>query len=152
LLTLLMGAASSPDPPDHTIRMWDARDWRLQSASLSRGTLTQCYPSLSLPMGGASSPDPTTAPLELGILRLVHKPASFVSGIPTRFSLLTTLLTCSTPSLGLMITLSHVPLLTQDMLVFLQSPTWVVGSGTQRVAYSTGCPTTVVRACIHLPS
>jgi len=47
---------------------------------------------------------------------------------------------------------SDIPLVTQCMQVSLQSLIWVVGSGGQGEAYSTGYPTTVVEACIHLPS
>jgi WD40 repeat protein len=55
---------------DHTIRMWDA-ETGLQSASLSRGTLTGCSPLLTLPMGATSSPDPQTRRFECGMRRLV---------------------------------------------------------------------------------
>ena len=48
--------------------------------------------------------------------------------------------------------LSNPPLVTQCILVVVQSPIRMVGSRTQRVAYYTGYPTTIVKACIHLPS
>ena len=50
------------------------------------------------------------------------------------------------------ILLSNLPPVTQCILVFMQSPTGMVGSRTQMVAYCTGYHTTVVKACIRLPS
>src|SRR5258706_15198380 len=113
-------------------------------------------------MGATSSPDPTTTPLEPGMLRLVLQPASLSRGIPTRSSLLLTLRTRSTPFLGLVTTPpvrgthfhllpSDLPLAARSILNFLQSPTRTVGSGTQRVVYYTGYPTTVALPFIHPP-
>src|SRR5258706_11223991 len=81
-------------------------------------------------MGATSLPDPTTTPLEPGVLRLVLQPASLSRHIPTWSRLLLTL---------------------RFILNFLQSPTWKVGSETQRVVYYTGYPAGVVQAWLHLP-
>src|SRR5258706_460720 len=159
LLTLQMGATSSPDP---TITPFESGMPRLvpQSAILSRGTLTGCGPLLTLPMGATSSLDPTITPLEPGMLRLVLQPASISRG--ARCSLSLTLRTGTTSFLGLVTTLpahgthfhllpSDVPLVARSILNFLQRPIWRVGSGTQRVVYYTGYPTTVVQPFIHPP-
>src|SRR5258706_363124 len=114
-------------------------------------------------MGSISSLDPTTAPFESGMLRLILQLASLSGSILTWPSLWHAPLTGSTSFLGLMTTppvywthpqmlLFDLPLVTQRTLVFVQSPTRMVGSRTQRVVYYTGCPTTIVNACIHLPS
>src|SRR6266853_6530535 len=111
-------------------------------------------------MGTTSSPDPPISPFESGMLRLVLQPASLSRGIPTRSILLLTLRTGSTSFLGLVTTLpvcgthfhllpSDLPLVARSILNFLQSPTWTVGSGTQRVVYYIGYPMGVVQACIH---
>ena len=190
LLTLPMGGTSSPDPETAPFESGMPR-LALQSEILSRGTLTGCSPLLTLPMGGTLSPDPPTAPFESGMRRLVHQSAILSRGmltgwrplltlpigstsspdpmraplgrgILTRSSLLHTPLTGGTSFLGLMATLpaywthfhmlvSNLPLLTQHILVFVPSPTRMVGSRTQRVAYYTGYPTTVVKAYTHLP-
>src|SRR5258706_3208219 len=113
-------------------------------------------------MGATSFPDPMATPLEPGVLRLVLQPASLSRGIPAGTSLLLTLRTGSTSFLGPVTTLpvcgTHFHLLPSDLLLvarsilnFLQSPTWRVGSGTQRVVYCTGYPTTVVQPFIHPP-
>src|SRR5258706_64406 len=113
-------------------------------------------------MGATSSPDPTTTPFEPGMLTLVLQPASLSRGIPTRSSLSLTLRTGSTSFLGPVTTPpvcgthfhrlpSDLPLVARSILNFLQSPTRTVGSETQRVAYYTGYPTTVVKAFIHQP-
>src|SRR5258706_352656 len=156
-----MGATSSPDPP---IAPFESGMPRLvpQSAILSRGTLTSCSPLPTLLMGATSSPDPTTTPLEPGMLRLVLQPASLSRGIPAQSSLLLTLRTGSTSFLGLLTTLSvcgthfhllpsDLPLVARSILNFFQSPTRTVGSGTERVVYYTGYPTTVVQPFIHPP-
>ncbi len=157
-LTLLTGATSSLDP---TITPFESGMPRLvpQLAILLRGTLAQCIPLRTLPMGATSSPDPTIARLEPGVLMLVLQPASLSRGIPNRSSLLLTLRTGGTSFLGLVTTLpvcgTHFHLLPSDLplvaLNFLRSPTWMVGYETQRVAYYTGYPMSVVQACIHLP-
>src|SRR5258706_7658276 len=114
-------------------------------------------------MGSTSSRAPVTAPLEPGMLRYILQLASLSGSILTRSSLLHTPLTGSTSFLGLMTALpvywAHfhmllfdLPLVTQPNLIFVQSPTRMVGSRTQRVVYYTGCPTNVVSAYIHLPS
>src|SRR5258706_15891972 len=46
---------------------------------------------------------------------------------------------------------SGLSLVTQCMQAFVQSLTGKVGQRTQRVGYSSGYPTNVVKACIHLP-
>src|SRR5258706_438012 len=156
-----MGATSSPDP---TITPFESGMPRLvpQSATLSRGTLTRCRPLPTLPMGATSSPDPATTPFEPGMLRLVLQPASLSRGIPTWSGLLLTLRLRSTSFLGLVTTLpvcgthfhllpSDLPLVARAILNILQSPTRTVGSGTQRVVYYTGYPTTVVGLFIHPP-
>src|SRR5258706_215997 len=161
LPTLPMGATSSPDP---MMPPFESGMPRLvpQSATLSRGTLTRWRPLPTLPMGATSSPDPTITPFESGMPRLVLEPASLSRGIPTRSSLLLTLRTGSTSFLRLMTTLSvcgthfhllpsDLPLVARSILNFLQSPTRTVGSGTQRVVYYTGYPTTVVGPFIHPP-
>src|SRR5258706_24237 len=161
LLTLPMGATSSPDPSTIPFESGMPR-LVLQSAILSRGTLTRCCPLLTLPMGAASSPDPSTAPFEPGLLGLILRLAG-LSGSIARPSLLHTPLTGSTYFLGLMTKLptywmhfhilrSDLPLITQCILVFVPSPTRMVGSKTQRAVYYTGYPMIVVKACIHLPS
>src|SRR5258706_15290654 len=114
-------------------------------------------------MGGTLSPDPMTAPFEPGILKLILQLESLSGSILTRSSPLHPPLTRSISFQGLAATLpvywthfqrrlSDLPLGTQCTLFFLQSPTRMVGSRTQRVVYYTGYPTTVVKACIHLPS
>src|SRR5258706_543015 len=157
-----MDATSSPD---QTITPFESGMPRLvpQSAILSRGTLAGCRPLPTLPMRTTSSPDPTITPFESGILRLVLQPASLSRGIPTLSSLLLTFRTPSTSFLGLVTILpvcgthshllpSDLPLVARSILYVLQSPTRTVGSGTQRVVYYTGYPTTVVQPFIHLPS
>src|SRR5258706_364198 len=162
LPTLPMGSTSSPDPPTTPFES-GMPGQVLQSAILSRGTLGGCNLLLPLPMGSIVSPDPMTAPLELGILRLILQLASHSGSILTRSSLLHTPLTRSTLFLSLMPTLpmywthihihlSDLPLVTQRVLVFMQSPTRMVCSRTQKVVYYTGYLTNVVKACIHLPS
>src|SRR5258706_4493402 len=115
-------------------------------------------------MRSTSSPDPMTGSLlEPGMVKLVMQLARLWGSILTRSSLLNTPLTGSTSFLGLMtippvywahfhMLISDLPLVTQHILVFVQSPTRMVGSRTQRVVYYTGYPTNVVKACIHLPS
>ena len=114
-------------------------------------------------MGAASSPDPTTAPFEFGMPRLILQLESLLGSLLTRSSLLHAPLTGGTSFLGLMTTLplyckyfhiflSDLSLVTQSILVLVQSPTRMGGSRTQRVAYYTGYPTTVVKPYIHLPS
>src|SRR5258706_427845 len=114
-------------------------------------------------MGATSSPDRTITPFEPGMPRLVLRPASLSRGIPTRSGLLLTLRTGSTSFLGLVTKLSvcgthfhllpsDLPLVARSILNFSRSPTWTVGSGTQRVGYYTGYPMSVVQACIHLPN
>ncbi len=160
-LTLLMGSTSSLDLETGPFESGMPR-LVLQSAILSRGTLTGCNLLLTLPMGGTSSPDLTTAPFESGMLRLILQLAGLPWSILT-LSLMHTPLTRSTLFLGLVTTLpvywthfhillSDLPLVTQHILVFVQSPTRMVGSRTQRVVSYTGYLTTVVKACIHLPS
>src|SRR5258706_406447 len=113
-------------------------------------------------MGATSSPDPTITPFESGMPRLVPQSATLSKGILTRSCLLLTLRTGSTSFPGLMTTLpvcgthfhllpSDLPLVPRPILNFLQSPTRTVGSGTQRVVYYTGYPTTVVGPFIHPP-
>src|SRR5258706_503089 len=156
-----MGATSSPDP---TITPFESGMLRLvlQPAILSRGTLAWSRLLPTLLMGATSFPDPTTTPLEPGMLRLVLQPASLSRGIPAQSSLLLTLRTGSTSFLGLLTTLSvcgthfhllpsDLPLVARSILNFLRSPTRTVGSGTQRVVYYTGYPTTVVQRFIHPP-
>src|SRR5258708_21397076 len=141
LLTHPMGATSSPDP---TIAPFESGMPRLvlRSAILSRGTLKGCRPLLTHPMGATSSPDPVITPLEPGMLRLALQPASLLRGIPTRSSLLPAPRMGGTSFLGLVTTPpvcgthfhilpSDLPLVTRSILNFLQSPTWMVGSGTQ---------------------
>src|SRR5258706_306117 len=154
LLTLPMGATSSPDPAIAPFESGMPRlVWR--SAILSRGTLHGCCPLLTHPMGATSSLHPAIAPLEPGMPRLVWQPAGLSRGIPAQSSLLLTLRMGATSFLGLMTTLPvygtnfhllpcDLPLVPRSILSFLQSPTWTVGSGTQRVVYYTGYPMSVV--------
>src|SRR5258706_175807 len=162
LLPLPMGSISSPDPATAPFESGMPR-LVLQLAILSRGTLTRCNPLLTLPMGGISSPNPVTAPFEPGMLRLILHLAYLSGSVITRSSLFHTPLTGSTSFLGLTTTLpvhwthfhmliSDLPLVTQRILIFVQSPTRMVGSRTQRVVYYTGYPTNVVKVCIHPPS
>src|SRR5258706_234518 len=162
LLTLLMGSTLSPDPPTAPFES-GMPILVLQSAILWRGALPGCNLLLPLLMGAILSPDHITAPLEPGIPRHILQLASLSGSILTRFSLLQTPLTGSTSFLGVMTTLpaywthfhtllSDLPLVTQRILLFVQSPTKMVGSKTQRVVYYTGYPTNVVKVCIHLPS
>src|SRR5258706_10371 len=113
-------------------------------------------------MGATSSPDPSITPFKSGMLRLVLQPASLSRAIPTWSGLLLTHRTGSTSFLGLMTTPpvygthfhllpSDLPLVARSILNFLQCPTWRVGSGTQRVVYYTGYPTTVVQPFIQPP-
>src|SRR5258706_9923585 len=162
LLTLPMDSISFPDP---SIAPFEFGIPGLvhQLAIPSRGPLIGCDLLLPRPMGGILSPDPMTAPLEPGILRLILQLARLSGSILTRSSLLHTPLTGRKSFLGHMtappvywmyfhILLSELPLVTQRILVFMQSPTRMVGSRTQRVVYYTGYPTIVVKACIRLPS
>src|SRR5258706_166747 len=149
-----MGATSSPDPG---ITPFESGMLRLvlRPAILSRGTPTWARLLPTLPMGATSSPDPGITPFESGMLRLVLRPASLSRGMPTWSSLLLTLRTGSTSFLGLVTKLpvcgthfhlppSDLPLVARSILNFSQSPTWTVGSGTQRVVYYTGYPMNVV--------
>src|SRR5258706_7227410 len=97
------------------------------------------------------------------MVRLILQLVGLSGGVLTHSSLFHTPLTGCTSFLGLMTTLpvywthfhillSKLPLVTQRILAFVQSPTWMVGSRTHRVVYCTGSPTNVVTACIHLPS
>src|SRR5258706_62784 len=162
LLSLPMGRTSSPDPTTAPFESGMPR-LVLQSAILLRGTLTGCGPLLTLLMGGILSLDPMTASLKPGMPRLILQLESLPGSILSRSRLFHTPQMRSTSFLGLMTTppvywihfrilLSDLPLVTQHILVFVQSPTRMVGSRTQRVVYYTGYPTTVVYACIHLPS
>src|SRR5258706_242156 len=122
----------------------------------------RCSPLLTLPMGATSSPDPPTTLFESGMWRRVLQLEILWRGIQTRCGPLLTLQTGSTSLLGLLIKPpvygtyfcmfpSHLPLVTQSILSFMRSLTWVVGSGTQEVAYYTGYPMIFVQACIHPP-
>ena len=112
------------------------------------GTLAWWSLLLTLLMGAASSPDLLIALFESGMLRLVLQPASLSMGGILFLGLMTILPVYVT---HLRLLLLDLPLVTRAILNFLQCPTWMVGSGTQRVAYYTGYPTTVVQASIHLP-
>ncbi len=161
LRTHPMGATSPLDP---TIAPFESGMPRLvlRLAILSRGTLTRCRPLRTHPMGATSSPDLMIIPLETGLLRLVLQPASLSRGIPSRSSLTLTLRMGSTSFLGPVtappmfgthfhMLPSDLPLVTPSILIFWQNPTWMVGSGTQRVVYYTGYPTRIVKPFIHLP-
>ncbi len=156
LLTHPMGATSPPDPTTTQFGSGIPR-LVLQSANLSRGTLTGCCPLPTHQMGATSSPDPAITPFESGMLRPVPQPASL-----TRSSLLLTLWMGATSFLSLVPILpvcgTHfhmlpfdLPLVPRSILNFLQSPTWTVGSETQRVVYYTGYPMGVVQPFIRLP-
>ena len=161
LLTLPMGITSSPDPPTAPFESGMLR-LALQSTILSRGTLTQCSPLPTLLMDATSSPDPTITPFESGILRLILQLGSLSGSIHTQSDLLHTWsnllhtwsdllhtpLMRGTSVLHLMTTppvywthshirLSDLPLVTQSILILVQSLTRMVGSRTQRVAYYT---------------
>src|SRR5258706_493152 len=155
-LTFLIGPISAPYFPILPIAFGMPR-LVPESVILSRGTLARRCPLLTRPMRVTLSPNPTTALLEPGALRPVLQPAGLSRGILTRSSPLLTLRMSATSFLGLLTTLpvcgTHFHILPSDLpliLNFLQSPTWMVGSATQRVAYYTGYPTTVVQLCIHL--
>jgi hypothetical protein len=70
LLALRTGGASSPDPHDNTIRIWDAETGAAVGEPLE-GHNGRCGLLLALRTGGASSPDPQTTPFESGMPRLV---------------------------------------------------------------------------------
>src|SRR5260221_133378 len=155
-----MGGTSSPDPPTPPSKS-GMRRLVLQSEILSRGTLTMCDPLLTLLMGGTSSLDPTTPPSESGMRRLVLQSEVLSRGMRARCSPLLTLQIGSTSLLGLLIKLtvcgthfymspSHL-LATQSILIFVQSLTQLVGLGTHKVPYYTGCLMVFVQACIPLP-
>src|SRR5258706_432521 len=161
LLTLPMGATSSPDPPTPPSES-GMRRLVLQSEILSRGMWTGCGPLLTLPMGGTSSLDPTTPPSESGMRRLVLQSEILLRGTRTGCAPLLTLPMGGASHLGLLIKLtvcgthfnmspSHLLLVTQSILIFVQSLTWLVGLGTHKVAYYTGYPMIFVQACIHPP-
>src|SRR5258706_359407 len=154
LLTLPMSATSSPDPKTAPFESGMPR-LVLQSAVLSRGTLARWSLLLTLPLGATSSPDPTTAPFESGMPRLVLQLAILSGSALSHSSLLHITLTGSTSLLALRTTLpvywthfhillSELPFVTQRILIFVQSPTRMVGSRTQRVDYYTGYPTNIV--------
>src|SRR5258706_332621 len=156
-----MDATSSPNSPT-TLFESGMRRLALQSEALSRGMLTRCSPLPTLPMGATSSPDPPTTPFESGVRKLVLQSEILLRGTRAPCNSFLTLRMDSTLFLGLIIKLllywthfqlcpSALPLVAQSTLVFVQSPTWMVGSGTQRVAYYTGYPVTFVQACIHPP-
>src|SRR5258706_249282 len=134
LLTLPMASTSSPDLATTPFESGMLR-LALQLVIPLRGMLTGCCLLLTLPMGGILSLDPMTEPSEPGMLRLILQLASLSGCILTRSGLLPT---PSTSFLGLMTTLpvywahfhillSHLPLVTQRILVFVQSPTRMVG-------------------------
>src|SRR5258706_172491 len=156
-----MGATSSPDPPTPPSES-GMRRLVLQSEILSRGMRAQCAPLLTLPMGATSSPDPPTPPSESGMRRLVLQSEILLWGTRARCAPLLTLQIGSASLLGLLIKLtvcgthfntspSHLLLMTQSILIFVQSLTWLVGLGTHKVAYYTGYPMIFVQACIHPP-
>src|SRR5258706_157860 len=99
-------------------------------------------------MGASLSPDPITAPFGPGMLRLILQ----LEGLSGSISFLAVMTTPPVYWTHFHMLLSHLPLGTQCIQNFLQRPTRMVGSRTHRVAYYTGYPTTVVKACIHLPS
>src|SRR5258706_329819 len=105
-------------------------------------------------MGSISSPDPTTTPLKPGMQRLVlHSASSSMDMHSLPMGATSAPDPETTPPLcGMnshMVPSNHV-LVTQSILSFVQSPTWMVGSETQKVAYYTGYPQTFVQACTHL--
>src|SRR5258706_187686 len=113
-------------------------------------------------MGTTSSPDLTITRFEFGMPRLLPQSGLPSMGRPILYRSLLTLRTDSTSFLGLMTTLlvcgthfhllpSGLPLVARSILNFSRSPTWTVGSGTQRVVYCTGSPMSVAQVCIHLP-
>ena len=79
IAALLMGAASSPDPATAQFECGTPRP-DLQLASLSRGTLAGCCPSLTLMMAAALSPEQATNQFECGMLRLDLQLESFWRG------------------------------------------------------------------------
>src|SRR5258706_69776 len=113
-------------------------------------------------MGGTSSPDPPTTPSESGMRRLVLQSQILSMSMRAGCAPLLTLQIGSASHLGLLIKLtvcgthfymspSHPLLVTQSILIFVQSLTWLVGLGTHKVAYYTGYPMIFVQACIHPP-
>src|SRR5258706_10341370 len=74
-----MGSTSYPDPWTTPFKSGMPR-LVLQSAILSRGTLTQSRLLLTVPMGSTSSPDPSTAPFESGMQKLVLQSAILLRG------------------------------------------------------------------------
>src|SRR5258706_269178 len=156
-----MGGASSPDPPTPPSES-GMRRLVLQSEILSRGTLAGCDLLLTLPMGGTSSPDPPTPPSESGMRRLVLQSEILSRGMRAWCSPLLTLQIGSASLLDLLIppsesgtcfiiSPSDILLVTQSILIFVQSLTRLVGLGTHKVAYYTGYPMIFVQACIHPP-
>src|SRR5258706_6305938 len=156
-----MGATSCPDPASAPCESGMLR-LVLQSAILSRGTLPRCSPLLTLPMGSTSFPDPSTPPSESGMRKMVLQSEVLLWGTRARCTPLLTLQIGSASHLGLLITLtvcgthfnmspSHLLLVTQSILIFVQSLTWLVGLGTHKVDYYTGYPMIFVQACIHPP-
>src|SRR5258706_6995 len=157
----VLSIAYSPDPTT-TRSESGMRRLVLQSDILSRGMLARCCPLLTLPMGGTSPPDPTTAPFESGMRKMVLQSEVLLWGTRARCTPLLTLHIGSASLLGLLIKLtvcgthfntspSHLLLMTQSILIFVQSLTWLVGLGTHKVAYYTGYPMIFVQACIHPP-
>src|SRR5258706_81782 len=156
-----MGGTSSPDPTTKPSES-GMRRLVLQSEILSRGTLRGCDPLLTLPMGATSPLDLMTPPSASGIRIMVLQSEILLWGTPTRCVPLLTLQIGSASHLGLLIKLtacgthfnmspSHLLLVTQSILIFVQSLTWLVGLGTHKVDYYTGYPMIFVQACIHPP-
>ena len=163
LLTLLMGG-TSPLPPTASFKYGMPRPV-LQSEILSRGTRLGYRPLLTLPMGGTSFLDPMTAPLESGMHRLVLPPANLsIEGhtFPVQSIVSSShkqhIVPGSSDSVRLPVHATYfhdvfpsdLPPVLQSILIFVHRPTSMVGSGTQKVAYYTGYPTTAMRVCIHL--
>ena len=151
-----MGGISSPDLKTGPFEPGTQRLVLL--VIFSTGTLIGCGPLPALSMGGTSSPDPLTAPSESGMWRAVLYSAFLSRGMQVPWILSLVLRIGSTLFLGLTIELlvcgifpSDLPLVLQSILPFVQCPTWMGGSGTQKVVYYTGYPMTFVQACIHPP-
>jgi hypothetical protein len=79
LLTLPMGATSSPDPRSHHSNL-GCQDWCRSRRSSQGAHCTRCRPLLTLPMGATSSPDPPITPFESGMPRLVLQSANPLKG------------------------------------------------------------------------
>src|SRR5258706_7072642 len=146
LPTLPMGATSSLDPLTGPSE-FGMPTLVLRTPIISKDMMIRCGQLLSPPRHRTLCPDPMTVPVEIGMLMSRPWPESLsTTSLPQCSPMLTLLPIGSKSFLGL---LPAIPLYWMHSHIYLsnhviQSPIWMVGSETRRVAYYTGYPKIVV--------